>query len=562
LKNLRMRSRGALIAGLMLIALALVLAACGSSSNNSGSATSGGTPVEGGTYNFALFAEPISIEPLNTQESEGAQVEHQCFQGLYKIVQQGDSVTTVPDLADGPAVPNADATVFTVKIKHGIMFGPPVNREVTAQDFVDSWNYNADPANKSATTYIMAPIQGIDPNTLYVGKGGLTGVKALDKYTLQIKLRYPFAEFPATLVHPVLQVFPVDYAKQVGRQAYFNHPVGGTGPYMVKSWVHNQSVTLVKNPNYWDKAGAGYVDTINMPIIQTDTTAYLDFQKGTIDYSTVPSGQWRATLNSPNVKSGKWTAKAYPSTSVYFISINMSKSLGAASMLPIRQALNYGADRVAVCNVVREGIPIPDDEFIPVTIAGYQPGLNPYPYDPAKGTAAVSAWKSANGGQNPPEIPYWYNSGTYHGDVAQALTAGWDKLGLTFKLSGILTNSYWTELGENKGPGIYRVGWIEDYPSIDNFVYLFTTAGGKYGSYSYYSNKKVDQTFQQARATIDQTQRFALYNQAVKMALTDAPCVPIYTYRDARVTNNRIGGFNYDAAGFVDMNKVWVRSSQ
>ena len=141
-------------------------------------------------------------------------------------------------------------TVFTVKIKHGVMFGPPVNREVTAQDFVDSWNYNAEAANKSATTYIMAPIQGIDPNTLYAGKGGLTGVKALDKYTLQVTLRYPFAEFPATLVHPVLQVFPVDYAKKVGREAYFNHPVGGTGPYMVQSWVHNQSVTLVKNPNY------------------------------------------------------------------------------------------------------------------------------------------------------------------------------------------------------------------------------------------------------------------------------------------------------------------------
>ena len=101
-----------------------------------------------------------------------------------------------------------------------------------------------------------------------------------------------------------------------------------------------------------------------------------------------------------------------------------------------------------------------------------------------------------------------------------------------------------------------------DYPSIDNFVYLFTTAGGKYGSYSFYSNPTVDKTFNQARATIDQTQRFALYNQAAKIAMTDAPCVPIFTYRDARVTNNRIGGFNYNAGGLVDMNQVWVRSGQ
>ena len=94
---------------------------------------------------------------------------------------------------------------------------------------------------------------------------------------------------------------------------------------------------------------------------------------------------------------------------------------------------------------------------------------------------------------------------------------------LTFKLNGIETNSYWTQAGENKAPALLRMGWIADYPSIDNFIYLFTTEGGKYGSYSWYSNAEVDKLFKEARSTTDEAQRFNLYNEAQKLILADAP---------------------------------------
>jgi len=549
----------------ILIVAGLVIAACGSSgSSSSSSPSSGGTPKAGGTYNFPLGSEPISIEPLNTQESEGANVEHQIFQGLEILKLQPDGTTqAVPDLADGPPQVNSNATVFTFKIKQGVMFGPPVNREVTAQDFVDSWNYVANAKNQSATVYILAPILGIDANTGYAGKNGLTGVKALDKYTLQITLTYPFADFPATLVHPITQAFPVDYVNKIGRKAFFDKPVG-TGPYMVQDWTHNQSITLVKNPSYWNTSGSGdsatpgNVDTINMPIYTDNSTEWLAFQKGTLDYSSVPSGNVHAAENNANVKSGAWTAKAYASTAVYFISVSMNKPmLGGSANLPIRAALNYAADRTAVCNIVNEGVSIPSDEIVPVTIPGYKPGLNPYPYDPAKAQPELDKFT----GTLPTNIPYWYNTGVGHDKIAQVLVAGWTKAmpKLSFKLNGIETNSYWTQLGQNKAPAMFRMGWIADYPSIDNFIYLFTTQGGKYGSYTWYSNPQVDKLFKQARSTLDQTQRFDLYNQAQSLILTDAPCVPVYTYRDFRVTNNKIGGFTYNSFGLINMWNVWVK---
>jgi oligopeptide transport system substrate-binding protein len=563
-KNPVRRWRGLLIVAAILIVAAMLLAACGSSSSSSSSSPSAaGEPKAGGTYNFPLGSEPISIEPLNTQESEGANVEHQVFQGLYVLQLQPDGTTAaVPDLAENTEV-NADGTVFTFTIKQGVMFQPPVSREVTAQDFVDSWSYNAQAKNESATTYIIAPIKGIDPNTGYADGPTISGVKATDKYTLEVTLQYPFADFPATLVHPITHVFPVDYAKQVGRKAFFEKPVG-TGPYMVQEWKHNQSITLVKNADYWNTSASGnsatpgWVDTINMPIFVDVDTEWLAFQKGDIDYSTIPSGNFRAAQNNPSAKDGTWTVKAYPSTTVYFISVAMNKpTLGGDANLPIRAALNLAADREAVSNVVNEGISIPSDSIVPVTIPGYKAGLNPYATDPTKAQAELDKM----GGKVPSEIPYWFNSGAGHDKIAQALVAGWQKAmpSLNFKLNGVETNSYWTQASENKPPALLRMGWIADYPSIDNFIYLFTTEGGKYGSYSFYSNPEVDKLFKEARSTTDETQRFNLYNEAEKLIYADAPCVPVYTYRSARATNNRIGGFTMNSFELINMDQVWVK---
>ena len=124
---------------------------------------------------------------------------------------------------------------------------------------------------------------------------------------------------------------------------------------MVQEWKHNQSVTLVKNPDYWNtttsgnSAPAGYVDTINMPIYTDVSTEWLAFQKGTLDYSSLPTGNFKAAENNPSTKDGTWTVKAYPSTAVYFISVSMNKPmLGGDANLPIRAALNMAADREAV----------------------------------------------------------------------------------------------------------------------------------------------------------------------------------------------------------------------
>jgi len=559
LKNLRLRSWGALIAGVMLIALVLVLAACGSNSNNgsSSSSTSAGTPKPGGTYNFPLQAEPVNIEPLNAQESEGAQVAHQIFWGLVRYQEKPDGSLDVVPAGALSWSSNSDATVWTFKLNPAVTFGPPVNRGVTAYDYVYSWNRATNPANGSVVSYILSPILGSDDSGY--AKSGLTGVTALDKYTLQVKLRYPFAEFPLTLGHTVAAPVPKEYIQAHGKTAaaqnqYFdNHPVGD-GPYMLQSWVHNQKITLVKNPNFWDKKDAPYIDTINMPIYLNPNTEWLDFQKGVLDYSMVPPGSIASATSAADRSGGKWKAFKYPSLAIYFIGINQKDpALGGAKNLPLRQALYYSTNAQAIINTIKEGEDIPATGFIPVGVPGFVPNQSPYGYDPAKAQALMKQIGTV------PTLSYWLNTDPGHEAIATALQSGWQAIGIHVKIQDFAWATFLSKL-QGGGQQLFRMGWIADYPSMDNFLYpLFQSQQSRTGSYTFYNNPKFDALLQQARSTLDATQRHALYAQAEKMALTDIPAIPLYFYRDFRVTNNNVANFNLNPMGYVDMWTLWVK---
>ena len=80
-------------------------------------------------------------------------------------------------------------------------------------------------ANGSAMSYVLGPYPGLRRRRLPDERQGrLTGVKALDDYTLQVTLRYPFAEFPETLGHSVAAVAPVDYINKIGEKALARSP--------------------------------------------------------------------------------------------------------------------------------------------------------------------------------------------------------------------------------------------------------------------------------------------------------------------------------------------------
>lgn len=528
------RWSGLLLLAAFLIAAALLLGACGSSSSSSSSTTAAETPKPGGTYNYVLGADPVAIEPVQAYEDQGLQVAYQCFQGLVQgeVDSQGNLVAK-PGLAE--SWDTTDNQTYTFHLKKGITFAPPVNREVTAQDFVDSWTYVTDSANASPTSYILSSIKGLGGDGYQIDpKKGLTGVKAVDKYTLQVTLQYPFADFINSLLHPVSWVMPVDYLNKVGYKNFALKPVG-TGPYMVEVWNHKRNVELVKNPSYWDKANAGYVDRIHMPIIVSDQTQWLEFQKGALDYTYVPPGQIRAAKNMAQSKSGEWTAKGWTGLNIDYVGFNMNdKVVGGTQGLNLRKAMYLASDAQSLINIVHEGEAVLATGITPQGLPGWAPDMSPYKTNDPAGAKQILANMTV------PTLNYWYNTNESNQKTAEVLQAGWKDVGINVSLENFEWATFLDKVAKGQGQ-VYRQGWIADFPSLDNFLYpLFQSEQPPQINMCFYKNPAFDAKIQEARSTSDAQTRYNLYHEAEKMMLADAPVICLTYPRDFRVTNNRI----------------------
>jgi oligopeptide transport system substrate-binding protein len=553
MKKRTTRWRGLIALAAVLIVAGLLLGACGSSSGGGASSSSAGTPKPGGTYNFVLGSDPVAIDPVLAYESEGMQVVHQVFETLVKAsVDDQGNLKPVPGLAE--SWETTDNQTWTFHLKKGITFAPPVSRAVTAQDFVDSWNYVTDEKNASNFSYVMAVVQGCaDSGYAIDPKKGLTGISAPDDYTFVVKLKQPFAEFLSVLIVAVTGVQPVDYINKVGYKAYHEKPLG-TGPYMVTKWQHKASVDLVKNPSYWDKANAGHVDSIHMPIITSSQTQWLQFQKGDLDYTNLPPGQVKAAQSMPQVKSGEWTAKGWTYISNDYIVFNMNdKVVGGAQGLELRKALYAAADAQSVVNIVHEGQAEVATSFTPKGLPGWAPNLSPYKANDPEGAKAILANLTV------PTLNYWYNTDEGNQKTAEVLQAGWKDVGVNVTLANFEWATFLDKTAKGQGQ-VYRAGWVADYPSLDNFLFpLFESHQLAGTNASFYKNPEFDTLIKQARSTADAAKRYEIYHQAETLMLTDAPTVPLAYPLAFRVSNNRIGGFFFDPLGFVDMWKLWVK---
>jgi peptide/nickel transport system substrate-binding protein len=261
----------------LLTALALILGACGSSDNDGGTADDGRSGKRGGTLTLLTSQDISSLDPGITYGSLDLNLLSATVRTLYGYAPD-DAATLVPDLAAAAPQVSADGKTLTVRIRRGVRFGPPVNREVTARDvkYAIERGFNANVANPYASTY-YGDLVGADR----ADGGPIAGLQTPDDHTLVFRLTRPTASLVAqSTVLPLSSPVPAEYAKPFDAKApsqYASHLVS-SGPYMIRAdrdgkvlgegYVPGRSLRLVRNPN-WSAAGdhrPAYLDEIEFKI--------------------------------------------------------------------------------------------------------------------------------------------------------------------------------------------------------------------------------------------------------------------------------------------------------
>ncbi|MFM2484390.1 ABC transporter substrate-binding protein [Celerinatantimonas yamalensis] len=205
---------------------------------------------------FAGDSSPRNLDPIQSGTLYATEVVSAIYDTLYQYKYLQRPYQLEPDLAAAMPQISKDGLTYTFTIKKGVHFAnDPAfangkGREVTAQDFVYSIERNFDPKNRSQGTWLWSgKIVGLDQ---WAKDGAdynkpVTGLKALNRYTIQIKLTQPYPQLMYSLAMPFSSVVPKEAVDKYGKE-FAIHPVG-SGPFELVS-TNTTKTVLVRNPNY------------------------------------------------------------------------------------------------------------------------------------------------------------------------------------------------------------------------------------------------------------------------------------------------------------------------
>src|SRR5919204_423608 len=198
----------------------------------------------GGTLVATTSGDPEDLDPAISYGWQGYNMLHNVFNGL--LGYKPDSTTLVPDIAAAWPTISQDGLVWTFTLRHGVMFQPPVNREVQAADFKYSWERVLNPRTASPGVTFFLDIAGARAYNRGKAKE-VSGIRVLGPYTLEIHLLKPYVPFKYVMAMTFSYVVPHETADKYPKD--FSHHAVGTGPFMLSQWVRDQQVVFVRNPH-------------------------------------------------------------------------------------------------------------------------------------------------------------------------------------------------------------------------------------------------------------------------------------------------------------------------
>jgi oligopeptide transport system substrate-binding protein len=532
--------------GIVAIA-ALALTGCGAGGgSNEGASQSAGDPNKVIT---AYSNEPQNpLLPANTGEVYGGRVVELLFEGLRTYDAEGKPVNALAE-----SIESADAQNWTIKVKQGQKF---TNGEaITAKTFVDSWNFAANSKNLQQNGFFFESIQGypeVSAVTSETGADGkktttpaptaetMSGLVATDDSTITVKLAQPEADWSLRLGYSAF--FPVPSAALADPKAFGENPVGN-GPYKMEkdgAWVHDQSISLVKNTDY-----SGPRESKNGGVtfkFYTDLgPAYTDLQSDNLDVTDVlPSNALKTYETDFQDRNA---TKAVATNSTLNIPGYNPNFQGEAGKLR-RQALSYAINREEIAKVIFNGTRTPAKAFAPPVIEGFKAdlkGSEVLKFDAAK---AKDLWTQAEKIQPyDASKPLQIASNTDGGNKEwiDAVVNGFkNNLGIEAEIQPFAKFAEVLNLRQSQElPGLTRSGWQGDYPSLYNFLGPVWATDAP-SNYEKYSNPEFDKLLKEGLASKTTEEANAKFNSAQEILFEDLPGLPLWDQARPIVWSNNV----------------------
>ncbi|KRL88110.1 ABC-type oligopeptide transport system, periplasmic component [Lacticaseibacillus pantheris DSM 15945 = JCM 12539 = NBRC 106106] len=537
-----------LLLGSMLTTMVVLLAACGSSSSSSSKSQS-----------MTRMVKDViqTMDPAQATDVISGQTLQDTTAGLLRF--KGKNLE--PDLASKKPTVSKDQKTYTFTIRKGAKWSD--GKEITAQDFVYSWERAADPKTKSEYSYIFSGIKNADDIIAGKKDPSTMGVKAEGKYKLVVTLDrvMPYFQKMITLqtFNPVEKSVVKKYGSKFGTASKY---ITASGPYKLTNWNgSNNTWTEVKNKSYWNAKNVK-LDKIKTTVVKDTSTAVNLFQSNKLDDAVISGDTATQMKNDKSYKTMVQGRTTY---------LEMEqKKVPAFKNQKIRQALSLSINRTQFINKV-----LGDGSRPVYTILPYKSMYNSDGTDIA--AAATKGVKQYNdydlskakqlfkeGMKEAGLTSFSFTITSDDTDAAKSTTEylqnAFEKLSssdakVTVKTKSVPFKTRIT-LSEQHNFDMVVSGWQGDFPDAISFLDLETT-GNSY-NFGQWSNAEYDK-YVQASKTTDATSTSKRWEDLVKatqILAKDNGVIPLYQTGEAHLTNTKISNYDYGPNNMIDMESV------
>jgi oligopeptide transport system substrate-binding protein len=547
-----------LLMALLISSFALVAAGCGGDDEEAGSET--GAATEGAaeaaeqviTVNWGT--EPPSLDPGLASDTTSANI---LLNIMDPLVVLDEDLNPVPHAAESIERSEDGLTVtFTLRDDLKWTNGDPV----TAGDFEYSWKRTVSPELGADYAYQFYGIEGAQEyNSCDPEKDDCSAladkmaVNAVDDKTLEVKLTSPQPWFEAQVAHHSFLAVNKKAVDEFGDKWTEAANIVTNGPFQLDRWQHNANIDLTKW-NEWRNAADVKLTRVNGRMITDGITAVQAFEAGELDADPngPPPDEMARLKETPEYEQ-------YPALGTYYYGVNI-KNIPDVKQ---RKAMSLAIPRRSIIDNVSQADELPATGFTPQGMPGFDT-INPdSPWTPEEGDMEQAKQLMSEVASPKKDITLYINDSPGHREIAVAIQAAWNELGIKSTIKQQEFQQYLEFLGPppNQDVDIYRLGWIGDFVDAINFLELWTCESGN--NSTNFCNEEYDKLIEEARATEDNDARYELYAQAEEILFGEngeMPVLPIYFYTYPALEKTSIKDtFHINLLNQTDLTKVVVK---
>lgn len=521
------------------VTLALVLAALPMGCGRSG--TSERQPV---VLNYGITKDVTSLDPVRATEDTPRLISQQIMETL---VGYDEQLRLQPLLAESWE-PSDGGQQWTFHVRRNVRFqddptfkGQP--RYASAADVVFSLRRVLDPKTGTLGAFVLSDIVEGAADFAAGKTGEVSGIQAVDPYTVRFRLVKKYQLFPARLSLPFCAIIPKEAIDQYG-SGFAAHPVG-TGPFKFRSWdVGRGVISVERNRSYWRPISTN-LDGVNFLLIKSEAAQLTDLLQGRIDAVEANSTVYREIAGQNGIPKAAFSAIEFlrsPNLTVHFVGFNFANPV--LRDRNFRLAANYAVDKHKLCEFVLGGLATPANGPLLSSMPGGDDSPI-YQQDLQKSQQLVG--QSAYRGQS---LVYMTDNSTESVAVAEFLQDQWKAVGIQVRIDKN-PESVWLDRLTNGRFDLAKLYFAFDYPSPDNGLSQFLSSNFAPAgpNFLHYTNREFDVEYSHAlQASADESLR--LFSQLQNIVRQDAPWVFLYVPVRVVAVNGRVKRLRLNTLSF------------